>query len=225
MNILELYEKIKNIKGVDIALLDSYLKVILKDADCESVEELFQKISECNDDLNKNQESSNTLRANLDSIMESKKNIQIDKNLIKYLVSWKSLFVLFLVFTVMALAATGIAINFSLLSVVVGIASVGLSGFVFIKINNKIMQPYYDLVEKSDKLDEEEKSINLEYNQVIEDLLSLNEQRSLLNKVNDEASTFINTYLNNMVVTNYDNQPVETIEEVDTRIYDMHLQL
>ncbi len=228
MNILELYEKIKNIKGVDIALLDSYLKVILKDADCESVEELFQKISEYNYSLEQKKNESEELSSKLDCIMNLKSQLITEKIEIRDLATAKSMLLLLGVFIIMAIAAASIAINFTLLTCVIAAASVVISGFTYTKINNKIMQTYYDILDKCDKTDEEEKTYSLDHNKVVEDLLSLNEQGRILNKVNDEACTFINTYLDSILESKEDAEKLEVDsekEEVDTRIYDMHLQL
>lgn len=195
-NILKLYEIIKNTKGVDIALIDSYIKVILKDSECETIEELINLIKEKENEAATLHESTSELNQNLYNIMEEKRKLLDQQIDLKNEASSKSLIkVLLPILGVMGIGVVCVVIFFNIPVLLLALASLFAAVKIGLNAKEIIWSDYNINVAKLDELSTQEIDLNSQFNQKLYEAIGLNNSIDGLGKTVKDIVTFLETYV------------------------------
>lgn len=195
-NILKLYEIIKNTKGVDIALIDSYIKVILKDSECETIEELINLIKEKENEAATLHESTSELNQNLDNIMKEERKLLDQQIDLKNEASSKSIIkVLLPILGVMGIGVVCVVIFFNISVLLLALASLFAAVKIGLNAKEIIWSDYNINVAKLDELSTQEIDLNSQFNQKLYEAIGLNNSIDGLGKTVKDIVTFLETYV------------------------------
>lgn len=215
MDILKLYNKVKNIEGVDTALINSCVKAIVKDADCETLEELVCLMQEKEKEANELHDKSSELNKENYRVLEEKKRVLAEQSELRDALTKKDIVILFAIFGVMGVAAGMVAFFPGILSIIIGIVCVLIAGKIGMDAKNNIWSGYNENQKYLDELTNRECDLSSEMNQKI--FMSINLMNSIqdLNKVVETIKTFLESYAKEKGITLEEELTQDEIEQVE----------
>lgn len=194
--ILKLYETVKNIKGIDMFLIDSYIKVILQKFECETIEELVESVRAKEKEATELHNYSSELNEKLRKIMEEERSLLshlIDlRNEATYKCTTR---VLLPILGVMGVGASCVVIFFNIPSLLLSLVSLFAASRIGLSVRDKIWSEYGVNKARYEELNGQESLLSNEFNQKLFEALSLNNSINELVKTVGDITTFLETYI------------------------------
>lgn len=193
-DILVLYDKVKNIEGVDRFLIDSYIKVILKELNCETIEDLVNLLVDQEKKKEELYHESLELSQKMDEVLSDKKKLLEQKGLLLNELSKKNIRILVMILGVLGVAA-GIAVSFfSIQSFIAAIVLVFSTARFGMNLRNKNYVSCNNNEAQLNVICELERDISSLENKNTFALLRLEDSINDITKIMDKISTFLETY-------------------------------
>lgn len=195
-DIKKLYDQVKNIKGIDMALIDAYISVILKKSGCSSIEELVELVYKKERKAAALHDSSTELNKKIFSIMEEERQLLSQQMVLKDEAVFKSTVrVLLPIIGVMGIGAACVTIFFNLPSVVLAVIALLVAAKVGLSARDRIWSEFNLCKARYDELCSQDATFSEDLNENLFASLNLNSEINDLGKIFADITTFLETYI------------------------------
>lgn len=221
-DILKLYDELKKIEGVDLALVETYIKLALKESNCANIQELVEMITAKKVEMDafndKSKEYSKKLNDN-----SSEQKVLLNSQIIEHnSITKKSSLLLLAILGVVGIDVVVVVTLFNIPAVIFAIVSILIAAKSGLKLRSRFYTTYDKNQERLDELNADAIAISNELNRVLFEVVHLQDTINDLNAVVENISDFIETYIS--VKTNPEALSEEEDLEEDNQVIDSQEQ-
>lgn len=201
-SVLNLYNNVKKVRKTDVALLDKSIRIILSSSKCDSIEKLFELISEKKQTISHLDDCSSKINKELVGIREEIKELEASQDVLANKIGKKEL-ILLVVAIVAALGETAIfGLFFNLPALIVTLISYLYTLLASIIVDKKLWKEFYDKQKDLDQLKSRECALSVENEKDLFESIRLNNEVNNLNSVVDTIISFLEGFVYEDVLAN-----------------------
>lgn len=215
-NIIDLYNNIKNINGVDIALVDAFIKTLIKKTNCETLEELVNLMQEKENDVSKLHDESIELSEKNSIVLEEQKKLLEEQSKLKRSAENKSGGIIFAILGIMGIAAGLVTVFPSILYIILAVVLVLITAKVGMDINIRNWSACRENEKKLADLEEQELDLNAKSSRNIFLLIDLTNSIQEIKNVMEDVTTFLESYAEAKGVTVEDKLTQDEVVQEET---------
>lgn len=221
-DILKLYDELKKIEGVDLALVETYIKLALKESNCANLQELVEIITAKKAEMDafndKSKEYSKKLNDN-----SSEQKALLNSQIIEHnSITKKSSLLLLAILGVVGIDVVVVVTLFNIPAVIFAIVTILIAAKSGLKLRSRFYKTYDKNQERLDELNADAIAISNELNRALFEVVHLQDTINDLNAVVENISDFIETYIS--VKTNPEALSEEEDLEEDNKVIDSQEQ-
>lgn len=194
-DILKLYNELKKIEGVDLALVETYIKLALKESNCANLQELVELIAKKKEEVDAYNKKSKEYSKKLSDNSSEQKALLNSQNIEHNSITKKSSLLLLAILGVGTIDVAVIVILFNIPAVIFAVVTYLLAAKFGLKLRSRFYKTYDKNQERLNELNDEATTISNEFNRVLFEIVHLQDTINDLNAVVENISDFIETYI------------------------------